>query len=165
MNENLRSAPDIARLERLTRTELSRGGRLAHVTLLLVASAMTVVVVSLWLTEPALPLRTSMAFGVLTMIGAGWAIYSGWALNTRHVMLGRQRVIAARLAVTFVAAFTACAGILSLVSTTAAARPALAMGLVMLAIASALWKRADVNYRALVATRAELARQLPGARS
>ena len=47
--------------------------RLGYVALLLVSSAMTAVIVSLWLTEAYLPLRTHLAFGAMSLIGIrGW---------------------------------------------------------------------------------------------
>lgn len=68
----------VAGLERLARTELSLGTRLAHVLLALVASAMTIVVVSLLQTEPALPPRTMTAFGCwLSSASDGWATACG----------------------------------------------------------------------------------------
>src|SRR4051795_5039610 len=107
----------VASLGYLARTELSLRARLGHVLLALVASAMTVVVLSLWLTEPALPPRTTAAFAMLTIIGLAWVAYSVWVLSARRVMLAQQRVVAGRLAVAFTGAFAA--GCMLLVSTSA----------------------------------------------
>lgn len=161
-------APDpsfVSGLERLARTELSLRARLGHVLLALVASAMTIVVVSLWLTEPALPARTRVAFGMLTAIGLSWAAYSVWVLNTRRVMLARQRVVAGRLAVTFSGAFTAGCVLLAVTTTQHSAWPAAAMGLVLLAVALVLWRRAEAAHATLLARREALERELaPDAR-
>ena len=52
-------------VQKLARGELSVKARLGYVALLLVSSAMTVGLVSLWLTEAFLPLRTHLAFGAM----------------------------------------------------------------------------------------------------
>jgi hypothetical protein len=143
-------------MQRLSRTELSRGGRLGHVLLALVASAMTIVVVSLWLTEPALALRTQTAFAALTGIGAGWTAFSLWVLRAKRVMLARHRQVAGRLAVVFASVFTVGCLVLALTAGTDAARPALAMGLVLLAVAVVIWRRAEVTHARLVARRTQL---------
>ncbi|MGE0460132.1 MAG: transmembrane transport protein [Vicinamibacterales bacterium] len=150
----------VAGLGYLARTELSLRVRLGHVLLALVASAMTIVVASLWLTEPALPTRTGVAFALLTVIGLAWVAYSVWVLSARRVMLARQRVVAGRLAVAFTGAFTA--GCLLLASTTApdAAWPALVMSLALLAIALVLWRRAEAAHARLLARRETLEREL-----
>jgi hypothetical protein len=150
----------VARLERLARTELSFRARLAYVLLVLVASTMTIAIVSLWLTEPSLPVRTHAAFGMLTTIGAAWVAYGAWVLRARRVMLARQRVVAGRLAVTFTGAFTMACVLLAATTSVAASWPAAAMGLVLLIVAIALWRRAEGNYTALAARRDILEREL-----
>lgn len=150
----------VAALERLARTELSLGARLGHVVLALVASAMTIVVVSLLLTEPALPPRTVTAFGLLAGIGVGWVSYSVWVLNARRVMLARQRVVAGRLAVTFAGVFAGGCVLLAVVTDAPAARPATAMSVVLLAVALALWRRAEGALSALIARRDALERKV-----
>jgi len=150
----------VAGLEYLARTELSLRARLGHVLLALVASAMTVVVVSLWLTEPFLPARTSAAFAMMTVIGLGWVAYSVWVLSARRVMLARQRVVAGRLAVAFTGAFAAGCVLLASTSARAAAGPALAMSLVLLAVALVLWRRAEAAHARLLARRETLEREV-----
>jgi hypothetical protein len=150
----------MAGLGYLARTELSLRARLGHVLLALVASAMTIVVVSLWLTEPALPTRTRAAFAMLAIIGSGWVAYSVWVLSTRRVMLARQRVVAGRLAVAFTGAFAAGCGLLAATTAPGAVWPALAMSLVLLAVALVLWRRADMAHTRLLARRDELEREL-----
>jgi hypothetical protein len=150
----------VADLQRLSRTELSRGGRLGHVLLALVASTMTVVVASLWLTEPALPLRTRVAFAALTGIGAGWTAFSLWVLRARRVMLARHNQVAGRLAVVFTSVFTVGCVLLAFTAEADAARPALAMSLVLLAVAVVIWRRAEVAHARLVKRRAQLEHEL-----
>jgi hypothetical protein len=150
----------VAELQRLSRTELSRGGRIGHVLLALVASAMTVIVVSLWLTEPALPLRTQIAFATLTAIGAGWTTFSLWVLRTKRVMLARHRQVAGRLAVVFASVFTVGCLALAIAAETDAARPALAMSLVLLTIGVVVWRRAEISHAKLLARRRQLENEL-----
>ena len=151
----------VAGLENLARTELSLRARLGHVLLALAASTMTIVVVSLWVTEPVLPPRTRTAFALLTVIGLAWVAYSVWVLNARRVMLARQRVVAGRLAVAFT--FTFAAGCVLLASTmdVAAAWPALALrSLVLLAVALVVWRRAAAAHATLLIRRETLERAL-----
>jgi hypothetical protein len=150
----------VAELQRLSRTELSRGGRVGHVLLALSASAMTIIILSLWLTEPALPLRTQVAFATLTGIGAGWTAFSLWVLRARRVMLARHRQVAGRLAMVFAAVFTV--GCLALASTAAtdAARPALAMSLILLTVAVVVWRRAEISHATLRTRRRQLENEL-----
>jgi hypothetical protein len=154
----------VADLERLARTELSMGARLGHVALGLVSCAMTIVVVSLWLTEPALPTRTVAAFALLAGMGIGWVIHSLWVLSVRRVLLARQRLVAGRMAVAFAGTFTAGCVLLGATSTVAAAWPASAMGLVLLCGAIALWWRAHAAHARLLARRDALEREMAGAR-
>lgn len=150
----------VSGLEHLARTELSLRARLGHVLLALVASAMTIVVVSLWMTEPALPARTATAFAMLTVIGLGWVAYSIWVLQAKRVMLARQRVIAGRLSSAFASAFTLGCLALAFTTTVSAAWPALAMSLVMLVLALVLWRRAEAAHATLMARRETLEREL-----
>jgi hypothetical protein len=150
----------VIELQRLTSTELSRGARVGHLVLALVASAMTIIVISLWLTEPTLPLRTQVAFASLTGIGAGWTAFAIWVLRTRRVMLARHRQVAGRLAVVFSSVFTVGCLVLALAAETDAARPALAMGLGLLLLAVVVWRRAETAHAKLLTRRAQLEQQL-----
>jgi hypothetical protein len=152
----------VAGLERLARTELSLAPRLGHVLLALVASAMTIVVVSLLLTEPVLPTRTKTAFFLLATIGIGWVTYSAWVLTARRVMLARQRVVAGRMAVAFAAVFTCGCAVLGVTSGTAAAWPAGVMGIGLLGTAVVVWRRAETAYAKLLVRREELRREVAG---
>jgi hypothetical protein len=97
---------------------------------------------------------------MLTVIGLAWTIYGAWVLRARRVMLARQRVMAGRLAVTFTGAFTMACVLLAATTSVAASWPAAAMGIVLLAVAIALWRRAEGNYTALAARRDTLEREL-----
>ncbi len=154
------SALETAHLPRLLDTELSRPSRLGYVALLLVSMAMSVVVVSLWLTEPALPLRTRVAFGVMTIIGLSWVVFAGWVLTTRRVLLGRDNVVAGRLAVTFTAVFVAGALVVGYSTGGKAPFAAAAIGVGLLGAAIALLVRARRRVAALTARRDALEREL-----
>jgi hypothetical protein len=140
--------------------ELSRPSRLGHLILLLASSTMTVVVASLWWTEPALPARTEAAFAVMTAIGFSWAAFAGWVLTTRRVLLGRDGLIAARMSVIFTTAFVAGALTLGLVNGGRAPYAAAVMGLGMLGVATALLVRARHRVVRLTARREALERDL-----
>ena len=122
-------------LRRLTVLELSRGARAAYVCLLLGASAMTAVVTALLLTEPSLPRHTSLALTVMVAIGLSWVGFAGWVLTQRRILLGKDRIVASRMALAFSSIFVL--GCLVVAAMTGAAAPvaAMALGLVMLGVA------------------------------
>jgi len=93
--------PSVADVQRLAAIGLSVRARIGYVTLLMASVLVATAVGSLWATEPALPLRTRAALGVITLMAVGWSVFAGWVLRTRRVLFGRDRVIAARLALTF----------------------------------------------------------------
>lgn len=92
--------------------ELSLPARLGHMALLVVAASVSALTASLWLTEPALPLRTHIAFGAIVVIGLAWTGFAWWVLANRRVMLANQRVIASWMALGFTALFLVGAVIL-----------------------------------------------------
>ena len=149
-------------LERLARTELSTGARLGYVVLALVASAMTIVVSALWLTEPALPLRTSVAFAMLTGIGLGWLAFSIWVLRAKRTIPARQRVVAGRLAVAFSGMFAVSCLAFAIVTNTSLAWTASAMSLIWLTAALVLWRRAATALAQLLIRRELLEQQVDG---
>jgi hypothetical protein len=145
-----------ASLERITAAELSPVARLGHVALMLVAAAMSIVLVSLLLTEPALPARTQVAFIVMLVIGLSWTAYAGWALAHRRGLLANLRVVAGRLAVSFTSVFVLGALGLALATGTTAFYLAAGLGAGMLLLAIGLLLRAkrhlanlQARYRAL----------------
>ncbi len=144
-------------IRHLAGAELSLKARLAHVLLLLVSLAMTAVAASLWLTEPLLPMRTQIAFGVMALIGLGWSAFAIWVLRARRPLYARDRVIAGRMAVTFTAVFVAGAFAL-VVAGNIAAIAMLVLGIVMLAAAVRLLSDARHRFATLNARRAELER-------
>ena len=155
MNANLNNS-----LSALADCELSVKARGGHVVLLLGALTMTVVCASLWLTEPALPVRTQVAFGMMTLIGLCWALYAIWVLHSRRVLLAFQEVVATRLAVTFCSAALAGSLALALGEGIRAAWSAVGMFAPMLIAAAVLLARARRRLNALTARRAALEEQL-----
>lgn len=138
-------------VKRLADTQLSPGSRIAHGALLAAALAMTVVVVSLGLTEPDLPLRASLAFAGMAAIGAGWTGYAIWVLTQRRVLYARQRVVAGWLAVTFTSIFTIGAFALGIAAAQPAGLVAGALGLLLGGAALQLLSRARRRLAALTA--------------
>ena len=72
------SLPSTADVRRLLDAELSQASRLGYVALVLASLTMTVVVSSLWLTEPGLPTRTRVAFALMIIIGLSWTAFAVW---------------------------------------------------------------------------------------
>jgi hypothetical protein len=155
-------APDA--LRQLVETELSMTARTGHVALLLVSILMTLGIVSLWVTEPALPVRTQVAFGVMTAIGVSWAVFALRVLTSRRVLYARHRIVAGRMAVTFTSVFAAGAGTLAYFTGSAGAYLALALGSVMVAVAVWLLVRARRAMARLDARRQVLQRETGKAR-
>jgi hypothetical protein len=149
-------------IRRLAQIELSTKARMGYVVLLLLASAMTAVVLSLWATEPSLPVRTEAAFGVLGVIGGAWVGFALWALRSRRPLFARDEVIAGTMAVVFTSVFVAGALAAVIMSGAAAAYGALVTGAGMLALA--VWRlvTAQRRFARLAVRRVELERTLAG---
>jgi hypothetical protein len=92
------SVPDI---QRLASAQLSLPSRIGHVVLLAVSLMMAVGVGSLWATEPSLPSRTQVAFGLIVGVSIAWAIFATWVLARRRVLFGADRVLAATMGLMF----------------------------------------------------------------
>jgi len=150
----------MAMIQQLAHGELSVRARLGYVALLLMASAMTAGVLSLWLTEAYLPMRTQVAFGAMSLIGGSWMALAIWALTTRRVLLARDRVIAGMMSVAFTALFLVGAVAAVLLSGTAAAIGAAVTGVAMFAAALRVLSGARRRFAALCARRDALAREL-----
>lgn len=161
MNDMNSPKLSVTEMQRLIAGELSLPSRLGYTALLLFALAMTVVVGSLWLTEPSLPLRTQAAFAVMAAIGLAWVAYAAWVLTRRRVLLAGHRIIAARMAVAFTTVFIAGSLALGLWSAAGpAAYAAAATGAVMLAVAIGMLLSARRRFATLMQRRDELEREL-----
>ncbi len=154
MNPRMKSLQDV---RALAGAELSLKSRIGYVALLLVSLGMTAVIVSLWVTEPALPARTRWAFAAMTLIGASWIALSAWALRARRPLFARDRVIAGRMAVAFTAVFAAAALAAVIWIGNGASYGMLATGVVMLAVALRALVSAGRRHAQLLARRASLA--------
>ncbi len=153
--------PSAVEMQRRMFTELSPGARAGYTMLLLVGLSGAGVVGSLLATEPVLPLRTQIAFVLLTGVGLAWAAFALWALTRRHVLLAAHGVVATRMAVSFTTLFTLAAFVLGQRGDVGRAWfGAVATGLAMLAVALVLFVRARRRYVALTERRAALERQL-----
>jgi hypothetical protein len=149
-----------AALRHLADAELSLRSRLGYVALLLSSLTMTGVVAALWLTEPALPLRTHMGFAVMSAIGLSWVVFALWVLTHRRVLLARHRIVAGRMAVTFSLVFVIGALAVGYATGAAAAFAAAAVGVVMLTAAVVLLVRAHRTFARLAERRRALEREL-----
>ena len=152
--------PPTVELRRLLDAQLSRRSRIGHVALLLGAAAMTVVITSLWLTEPALPLRTAAAFAVMLLIGLSWMAFSGWVLSRRRPLFGRDGLVAGRMAVIFTSTFAGGALAVGYSSGGPAPFAAAALGVVLFAASVALLVRAGRHVARLTRRRDALEREL-----
>jgi hypothetical protein len=88
-------------MQRITSGQLSLRSRVGYLSLLVASLTMAAAIGSLLATEPILPARARLAFMVIVCISLAWAAFSAWVLSTRRVMFGRDRVIGARMALTF----------------------------------------------------------------
>ena len=154
MSPQMKSLQDV---RNLADVELSLRARLGYVALLLVSSAVTAVIASLWLTEHALPVRTQWSIGTMCLIGLSWIALSIWALSARRPLFARDRVIAGGMAVVFSTMFVTGTIAAVILAGNAASYAALATGAVMLAAALKVWSGARRRFAMLMARRAELA--------
>lgn len=147
-------------LRQLTALELSLPSRLRYVALLLAASAMSAIVIALLVTEPRLPPRTSMALGVMAVIGVTWMVFAAWVLTRKRVLLGSHRIVAGRLAIAFSAVFVIGAAAIGWTTSSASSYAAAAMGAAMLSVAVTMLARAKRQFAQLSKRRDELQRLL-----
>lgn len=154
MNDSLEA------IRALAQGQLSLKARLGYVALLLAALAMSVVVLALWLTEPGLPGRTQLAFGVMTGIGASWVALATWVLGSRRPLFARDRVIAGRMAVAFTGVFAMGALGAIFAGGGSAAMAAFGTGLVMFGLAILALRAARHRVGMLLARRLELERAM-----
>lgn len=145
-------------------SQLSTSTRLAHLALLLVALTMSVAVGSLLATEPALPLRTQLAFGAMLAIGLGWVGFASWVLTTRQVLFGRHRVVAGRMAVTFTSVFAVSSLLVAVTTGQPSAYMAAGPGVLMVGAAVWMLARARRAVARLTTRRMQLERELAARR-
>ncbi|MFC4120562.1 hypothetical protein [Nonomuraea zeae] len=150
--------PNLSADELIERLEpsLSRGRRVRALVALLAGLAGTVFVTALWWSEPgALPARTQLAFGLLTVFCLAWACYGGWLLTRRVPLFATDRVIAAWIAL--VASVTTTGGVAAVaVQRGTGLGVALAIGGLFVAAALVLAVRAHGRRAALLRRKREL---------
>lgn len=153
--------PAAAEVQRLLSAETALPSRLRYGALLLAGLAAATITGSLLATEPGLPARTRIAFGVMTGIGLAWAAYAVWVLSRRHVLLASHRIVAGRMAVAFTSMFTAGALAVALLADGGpAAFAAAGVGLLMLAVAGLTLAHAHQLVARLTARRDAIEQQL-----
>ncbi len=137
--------------------ELSVASRVGHTALLLASLGIATTSGALLATEEGLPMRTTIAFALVTTIGCAWAVYATWVLMRRRVLYARHRVIAGRMAVTFSALFAAGSAALWWSGAVAGAWwGATAVGVLMLAVAIVMLRQAHRRVDALLRRREAL---------
>lgn len=153
-------AASAAALKQLVDAELSMPSRLGYVALLLAALTMTGVVATLWATEPALPLRVHLAFGLMVGIGSSWVLFAVWALTHRRILFARHHIVAGRMAVTFTTVFLLGTLVLGYTTGRPEAYKAAAVALLMLGMAVIVLVRAHRAFGRLANRRDVLEREL-----
>jgi hypothetical protein len=149
-----------AALKQLVDVELSMPSRLGYVALLLAALTMTGVIGTLWATEPSLPLRAQVAFGVMVAIGASWVVFALWVLTHRRILLARHQIVAGRMAVTFTSVFMLGSLAVGYATGRPEAYKAATVGVLMLGLAVLALVRAHRAFGRLVSRRDVLEREL-----
>jgi pimeloyl-ACP methyl ester carboxylesterase len=151
-------------MQHLVATEVARPSRPGHIALLIASLISTSIAAALLATEPVLPQRTQIALASVVTIGLAWITFSLWVLTRRSVLLGRHRIIAARMAVAFTALFAIEAWAIGVWRPVGGAwYGAMALGVAMLAVAIVLLIRARRRFNELSRRRAALERHLGGA--
>jgi membrane associated rhomboid family serine protease len=142
--------------------ELSSRARFGYTIALLLDLIVGAVIASLLLTEPSLPGRTRIAFGVMLAIAAAWAAFFGWTLTRRTLFPAWHRVVAARLAVAFTSVFVLGALALALVAPDMrqTSLAAAAAGGVLLGMAAVILVRARRQHRTLLSRKEQLEREV-----
>jgi hypothetical protein len=144
-------------LRKYTATALSGRARLGYTTLLMASLGMATVCASLLIGEPALPVRTTVAFAVMLGIAICWSVFAVWTLTRRTVLLPVHDAVAARMAVVFSSLFLAGSGTLTVLGQGGASTSvSTAVGAVFVTIAVVFWRRATARLEALMARRRDL---------
>jgi pimeloyl-ACP methyl ester carboxylesterase len=155
--------PSAAEIRTLLATERGRVSGPKHVALLLASLGATGLIIALLISEPALPTRTRVAFGLMTVVGVSWSAFAAWVLARRGALFGREQVVAARLAVTFSTLFTLGGWVLGQTGSTGRTwQGAMGVGIAMTVVAIGLLLRARRRFAELSRRRAALERTLRG---
>jgi hypothetical protein len=147
----------VAEMQQRVAAGLSIRSRAGYTLLLVASIAMTGVTGSLLASESSLPDRTRLALGLMTLIGAAWAVLAGWVLARRQVLFAAHRIAAATLAIVASSVFLAGA----VAFRTRLPASAIGVAAVMLLVAIGAWFQAW-RYRARLMARRDA---LSGTRS
>ena len=153
--------PSMTEVQRLATSQLSMASRVRYTVLLAASLTIAVAIGSLWVTEPALPVRTHIAFALIVGMALTWVLFAAWVLTRRCALLGRDRVLSATIGLVFSAVATA--GMLSFGYWGGAGRPAYLGAVVngaLCAGAAMLLGRARRQLEALSRRRRELEHRL-----
>jgi hypothetical protein len=148
----------VEQAQEMVRRELSTPKRLGYLLLLMLTLTAACLISTLWITEPApLPLRTKVAFGLLTFINLAWSGLCGWIVTRRKILFAQHRVMAGWMALVFCALFSIIGLVVAAIrmNTTALAVVG-AVGTCQLLLAILVLKRARYRRRQLLARRDEL---------
>jgi hypothetical protein len=150
----------VSEMQRRMQGELSGAARAGYTVLLLVTLFGAIGSAELLYSEADLPARTQAAFGVLIVINLSWAALAGWVLTRRKVLLGRHRIMAARLAIVFSSVFVLGTLLLAMSDQIRFGYGAAALGSAMVLAAFVLHQRARRDVARLQARREALERAL-----
>jgi hypothetical protein len=151
-----------AALAEITQRALSRGERAGHVAMTIFAACFGLALALLLVTEPPIPLRTSISIGVLVAIAASWTIYGLRVLSRSRPLLANREVIAGRMALLFSVLFTGGTMVVGMVNAGILVTPATWDGAFITAVAAANLARAQWRRSRLRALRERLERELLG---
>ena len=98
----------------------------------------------------------------MVAIGLSWVCFAAWVLTRRRILLGKDRVVASRMAVAFNGLFVAGCVVAAAITGAASALAAMALGLVMFGVAAGLSIRARRQFEHLTPRRQQLERELAG---
>jgi hypothetical protein len=96
----------------------------------------------------------------MAAIGLSWMGFAVWVLTHTRILLGKQRIVASRLAVAFSSVFVVGAAVIGYATARPAALAAAALGVLMLSVALSMLIRARRAFAQLSRLREALERQL-----
>ncbi len=140
-------------IQTLVRGQISGRSKILYAALLVAAAAMAIVVTSIWITEPTLPVRTHVAFAGLVLIALGWMTHAIWVLTHTAILLVPHQVQAARLSMAACVVFLGGCGLAWVLVGGQASVLATMSAVVMTGVSVYNVRRATNRHRALVRRR------------
>lgn len=145
---------------RLIEQESARASRPWHIVLLVSASLALILVLTLWLTEQGLPLRTHLAFAALSCVGTAWVGHAAFVLLRRTFLAVPHQHRAAGIALAATGLFLAFAAMVWLQTRTPGPLLAAGVAAVLMGAAWLLYKRSEQRWARLSARCTELTARL-----